>query len=59
MDTPEDIRKQKTAEWKEAVRQAMQDECAKCSEHTEECPFYDPDEESWDYEDCNKQRGWY
>ena len=58
MDTPEDIRRQKVAEHKEALRMAMCDACEKCEEHNEDCPFYDSEEETWDYEECYKVKGW-
>ena len=57
MDTPEDIRWQKYAEWKQQMRWAMQDYCEKdCDEHNENCPYHDPEEESWDYEQCFRDR---
>ncbi len=57
MDTPEDIRMQKVLEWKEAQRMAMSDYCEKCLEHNENCPFYDSEDEYWDYLDCFEVRG--
>ena len=58
MDTPEDIRRQKVLEHKEALKMAMSDDCEKCEEHNENCPFYDSEEETWDYEECYKVKGW-
>lgn len=58
MDTPRDIERQKYLEWQEAKKIAMQDECEKCLDHNEKCPFYNAIEEVWDYEDCFEVRGW-
>lgn len=58
MDTPLDIERQRYAEYKENMRFAMQDYCEKdCDEHNEQCPYYDLEEESWDYELCFKDKG--
>lgn len=58
MDTPRDIERQKYLEWKEAQKIAMQDECEKCIDHNEQCPFYNAAEEVWYYEDCYEVKGW-
>lgn len=52
MDTPLDIQRQKYLEWKEARRMAMRDECENCLNHTPECPYYEQEEESWNWEEC-------
>lgn len=52
MDTPEDIRREKVARWKEEQFWAKSDYCEKCLQHDESCPFYDPLEEYWDFEEC-------
>lgn len=57
MDTPIDIERQKYLEWKEAQMMALQDMCEKCSEHDENCPYYDSEEEWWDYKSCDEDRG--
>lgn len=57
MDTALDIQRQKYLEWKDAQRMAMQDECERCVEHTVDCPFYDAEQEYWDYEECYEVRG--
>ena len=58
MDTPLDIERQKLAEWKEAQMCAMRDYCERdCEEHNENCFYYDAEEESYDYEQCYKDRG--
>ena len=58
VDTPRDIERQKYLEWKEAQKMAMEDECEKCLEHNESCPFYDASEEYWDFEECFETWGW-
>lgn len=57
MDTPEDIRREKFLLWKEEQKIAMQDQCEKCSEHNENCEFYDPENECWDWEECFEVMG--
>lgn len=57
MDSRLDIERQKLAEYREALRSAMQDWCKECDEHNENCPYYDAEQESWDYELCYKERG--
>jgi len=56
-DSKLDIERQKYAEWVDRVRSARQDACKDCSEHNENCLYYDPEEESWDYDLCFKERG--
>ena len=56
-DSKLDIERQKYAEWADRVRSARQDACKDCSEHNENCLYYDPEEESWDYDLCFKERG--
>ena len=49
----------KMAEYREQQREAMQSACEDCDSHkTLGCEFYDPEEESFDYEECFKVRGW-
>ena len=55
MDSRLDIERQKLAEYREALRSAMQDCCGQCDEHNENCPYYDAEQESWDYELCYKE----
>lgn len=57
MDSRLDIERQKLAEYREGLRSAMQDWCGECDEHNENCPYYDEEQESWDYELCYKERG--
>ena len=57
MDTPLDIERQKLAEYLEQQHFARMDYCEKdCDEHNENCPYYDAEEECWDYEQCFKDR---
>ena len=52
-----DIQREKYAEYKQQMRWAMQDYCEKdCDEHNEQCPYYNAEVESYDYEQCFKDR---
>ena len=43
---------------REENRMIMQDYCNKdCDGHNENCPYYDSEEECWDYEECFKDNG--
>lgn len=53
----EEGRRDKYLEWKDAIRDSMCDECEGCEEHNENCPYYDAEEETWDYESCFEDRG--
>lgn len=57
MDSRLDIERQKLAEYREALKFARRDWCEECDEHNENCPYYDAEQESWDYELCYKERG--
>ena len=53
-----DAIKEKMAEEAEARKWARQDYCEKtCDEHNENCPYYDAEEESFDYDECFRDRG--
>ena len=53
-----DVRKEKTAEYVEMRRMARRDYCEKeCQEHNENCPYYDAEQEEWDYEQCFEDGG--
>lgn len=52
MDSKLDIERDKLAEYREKIHSARQDYCRDCSEHNESCPYYDPEQESWDYDLC-------
>lgn len=57
-DTRLDIERDKYAEWKQQQHWAMEDACRDCDSHkTLGCEFYDPEEETWDFEECFKVRG--
>ena len=57
-DTKLDIERDKMAEYVQAMRFARQDYCEKtCEEHNEKCPYYDPEEECWDYDECFRDSG--
>jgi hypothetical protein len=37
----------------------MRSACENCDSHTTlGCDWYDPEEETWDYEECFKTTGW-
>lgn len=57
MDTALDIKRDMYNEWYAEQKMAMQDNCERCTEHTSNCPFYDSEEEYWDYEECYEVRG--
>lgn len=56
MDSYLDIERQKLQEYYDAVRQSRRDYCEECEEHNETCPYYDSEEESWDYDLCYEER---
>jgi len=59
MDSKLDIERDRLAEYKQQQRFMKQDYCNRdCDEHTEQCPYYDPETESWDYEECFRDKGW-
>lgn len=54
-----EARQDKIAEYKEQCYWARREYCERdCEEHNENCPWYDAEEETWDYEDCFKTKGW-
>ena len=56
-DTRLDIERDKYLEWKEQQREAKRNACEQCSEHNENCVYYDPEEESFNYEECFRDSG--
>jgi hypothetical protein len=56
-DTRLDIERDKFLEWKAKQREAIRNACEQCSEHNENCAYYDPEEESFDYEGCIRDSG--
>lgn len=57
MDSRLDIARDRYNLWKQEQDEAMRDECERCYEHDENCPFYDPEEETFDYRECFEVRG--
>ena len=58
MDNELDIQRDKYLEYKERQRWARHDYCYRdCGEHNENCPYYDAEEESWDYDECFRDSG--
>ena len=57
-DTKLDIERDKYLEWKQQQREAMRSACEDCDSHkTLGCDWYDPEEETWDYEECFRDSG--
>lgn len=58
-DSRLDIERDKYMEWKDQQREAMRSTCESCEYHkTKSCDWYDPEEETWDFEECFKTTGW-
>lgn len=58
-DTWLDFAREKAIREKEERHFARMDYCDKeCDEHNENCPWYDAEEEYWDFEDCFECKGW-
>lgn len=48
----------KMAEYRDQQREAMQSACEDCDSHkTLGCIYYDPEEETFDYEECFRDSG--
>lgn len=57
-DTRLDIEHEKYMEWKDQQREAMRSACEDCDSHkTLGCLYYDPEEETFDYEECFRDSG--
>lgn len=57
-DTRLDIERDKYAQWKQEQYFAMMDACEDCDSHvTCGCLYYDTEEETFDFEECFKDRG--
>ena len=57
-DTKLDIERDKYLEWKDQQREAMRSTCESCDSHkTLGCIYYDPEEETFDYEECFRDSG--
>lgn len=58
MDSKLDIIRDKMAEYRIKMHYARQDYCDRdCDCHNSECPYYDDETESWDYDECFRDRG--
>lgn len=50
----------KIAEDKQERKWARETYCNRdCEEHNENCPYYDSEQEVWDYDECFRDNGWY
>lgn len=56
-DTRLDIERDKYMQWKQEQDIAKRNSCEDCNEHNENCPYYNREQESWDYELCFEERG--
>jgi hypothetical protein len=57
-DTRLDIERDKLAEYHEQMHWARENYCYRdCEERNTNCPYYDAEEESYDYDSCFKERG--
>ena len=54
MDAISELRHDRFHEEQTARYFAREEYCEKCKEHNENCPYYDAEEESWDFETCYK-----
>lgn len=58
MDSNLDIQRDKYNEWKQEQYFAMEKACENCDSHiTLGCPFYDSEEENFNFEECFRVRG--
>ena len=58
MDTPWEIRMEMAYEAKEQEHIGKMESCNFCPDHNDGCPYYDADEESWDFEQCFRENDW-
>lgn len=57
-DTRWDIIGDKMAEYEQQLKWARQDYCNHtCEKHNAQCPYYDSEEEDWDYGECFREKG--
>ena len=57
-DSRLDIERDKLAEYRQQQHWARQDYCERdCTEHNASCPYYDAEEECWDFEECFRDSG--
>ena len=65
-DYKQDAIRDKIAEYKEQCHWARESYCYnQCDEHGNnsiitsiKCPYYDEEQEVWDYEECFRDKGW-
>ena len=58
-DTQMDFDREKAIIAKEERHFARMDYCHEdCDQHNEQCPWYDSEEEYWDFEQCFEDKGW-
>ena len=55
MDTSMDIERDKYNEWKEEQKTAREEACRRCLDKPS-CPFYDEEENHYDYDECFESR---
>lgn len=56
-DSRLDIERDKYLEWKDQQREGMRSTCECCEYHNGKCLYYDPEEETFDYEECFRDSG--
>ena len=57
-DSRLDIERDKWLEYKAIVKEMQHDFCYRdCENHNRECLYYDPEEETFDYEECFRDSG--
>jgi len=52
-----DVWQDKIAEYKDQQREAKRSACESCEYHNAKCCYYDPEEETWDFEQCFEDSG--
>lgn len=52
-----DALQDKIGEYREQRKEAMRNACEQCSEHNENCIYYDPEEETFNFEECFRDSG--
>ena len=47
----------KMAEYRDQQKEAMRSACEDCEYHNGKCLYYDPEQETFDYEECFRDSG--
>lgn len=47
----------KMAEYRDQQKEAMRSACESCEYHNGKCLYYDPEQETFDYEECFRDSG--